>query len=100
VSFPKAGEETNTGGLTPGGGAGLMALPTDIVPLTGRVVFEGAGAAARRAVLKGGAAPAMGRLGSGAGAGANAMLLFKSGGWLVTLGGQMLGMTADRGPSP
>jgi len=51
-------------------------------------------------VLEGGAAPAMGRPGSGAGAGVNAVLLFKFGGWLVTLGGQMLGMTADRGPSP
>lgn len=46
VSFPKAGEGTNTEGLTPGGGAGLMALPTDVVPLTGRVALEGAGAAA------------------------------------------------------
>lgn len=45
VSFTKAGEGTNTGGLTTGGG-GLMALPTDVVSLTGRVAFEGAGAAA------------------------------------------------------
>ena len=46
VSFPKAGEGTKIGELTPGGGAGLNALPTDAVPLTGRVALEGAGAAA------------------------------------------------------
>jgi len=46
VSFPKAGMGTKTGGLIPGGGAGLKALPTDVVPLTGRVALEGAGAAA------------------------------------------------------
>ena len=46
VSFPKPGEGTKVGGLIPGGGAGLMALPTDAVPLTGRVALEGAGAAA------------------------------------------------------
>lgn len=46
MSFPEAGEGTKTEGLTPGGGAGLMALPTGIVPLIGRVALEGAGAAA------------------------------------------------------
>ena len=46
VSFPKAGEGTRLGRPTPGGWAGLKALPTDIVPLIGRVPLEGAGAAA------------------------------------------------------
>ena len=48
VSFPKAGEGTKRGGLTPGGGVmeGLKVLPTDVVPLTGRVALEAAGAAA------------------------------------------------------
>lgn len=38
--------------------------------------------------------------GSGSGPGAKALLLFRFGAWLVTTGGQMMGMTADRGPSP
>ncbi|KAA6418204.1 MAG: hypothetical protein FRX49_11862 [Trebouxia sp. A1-2] len=42
VSFPKAGEGTRLGRPTPGGWAGLKALPTDIVPLIGRVPLEGA----------------------------------------------------------
>ena len=46
VSFPKAREGTNTGGLTPGVGAGLNALSPDVVLLTGRMALEGAGAAA------------------------------------------------------
>ena len=94
VLFEPAGDATGSvTGLSelPGPAAGAVALPS------GRLALEREGAGARIAEGLGGGV-AVGR-GSGAGASAEA-LLTRFGPWLVTTGGQTLGITADSGPSP